>query len=973
MAGRLLLFCLAINTLVFSQRYSFISFGTGEGLPQSQVSAITQDKKGHLWVGTFNGLAKFNGTKFDNFTTADGLLSNRTTGLFFVGDTLFVGHDSGVSFRCKRNTFCTYLFNENIDPANVTGVIRYQNNIIVSTNGSGLLILKQNQLIPIENAPSRIRGMVAFKGELWLATRDGIIRYDGTFNNKTCFPNASYSSISYKEDEIFSTTFGGVLYRCNPQHNELEEVFADDNYLLRNVKLTSDDAIWLSSDFGALKISGKDVLYLNEPAGLPLNDITTVFEDKEGNIWLGTSGKGLIKFAGELFVYFNKKSGMPSDLPIAIVKDQNDLFWVSFYDKGVYAFNPKINEVLAYQPPIEGVTWCAVTWNNAVYFGSTLGLWSVEDGKWKVWTTDEGLTSNKITALKPQGENLLVGTANGLVLLDKNGEISPIHSGSNHTPTNLRSFLNTKDGVLVAAQNGLFRLKNNQIELLHQFSAGLNAIEKDQSGRLWVGSENGLFIINNDGEISLMPEHNFGGSAFINFIQNIDGNLFVGTNLGLYFYQHLEQPLYFGLGSGLLDLETNLNAVFQESNDYLWFGTAAGLMRMNLNQLTQSNTKQLNPDLHVRSISANFDELFLDNYFHWLNNQQNQPITFSFKQNNLSFEMDGIYLKDPQNILFSHFLEGFSDTWSPPTKNNFINFTNLSPGKYQLKVRLFLGLQPTETIVAIDFVIAPPFYQTWWFYLLLGVFIISTILYIDRLRAQAIKRQNYRKNLEIRNKLNQLEQQSLNANMNRHFIFNSLNAIQYYINSSDNRSANRFLTQFAKLIRKNLDASNEASGMVRLSDEIERLELYLQLESMRFNGKFEYEIKIDPKVEMDTLKVPAMFLQPFVENSIIHGVLPLKDRKGLVQIQVVDHLDHIGISIFDNGIGYDSSLDNKKTKDFGDHKSLGVEITKGRIELLQRISEKSISMIGPRQINEKDSSIKGTEVKFKILKQYLAD
>ncbi|MCC5924459.1 MAG: histidine kinase [Crocinitomicaceae bacterium] len=972
MSLRLLIFCLAINALVFSQRYSFITFGTGEGLPQSQVTAIQQDMKGYLWVGTFNGLAKFNGTKFDNFTTAEGLLSNRTTGLFFVGDTLFVGHDSGVSFRCKRNTFCTYLFEENIDPANVTGVLRYQNNTIISTNGSGLLKLKGDRLSAIDGAPSRIRGMVEVDGELWLATREGIIGYDGTFNNKTCFPDASYSSISFKDDEIFTTTFSGVLYRYKPKHNKLEEVFADDNYLLRNVKLTSDDAIWLSSDFGALKLSGKDVLYLNEKAGLPLNDVTTVFEDKEGNIWLGTSGKGLIKFAGELFVYFNKKSGLPSDLPIAIVKGPDDLFWVSFYDKGVYALNPKTNEVLANRPPIEGVTWTAVTWKNAVYFGSTLGLWAVENGNWKVWTTENGLTSNKITALKPQGENLLVGTSNGLVLLDESGKITPVHLGANYTPINPRSFLNTTDGVLIAAQNGLFRLKNNQIELLHQFSGGLNALGQDQSGQLWIGSENGLFIKNNDGEIMLMPEHNFGGSAFINFIQNINGDLFVGTNLGLYLYQHLEQPLYFGLGSGLLDLETNLNAVFQENN-YIWFGTAAGLMRMNLNQLAESKVEQLNPDLHVRSISANFEALFLDDYFHWLYSKQSQPITFSHKKNNLSFEMDGIYLKDPQNIFFSHFLEGFSDTWSPPTKNNFINFTNLSPGKYQLKVKLFLGLQATETLLTIDFIIAPPFYQTWWFYLLLGVFVISAILYIDHLRAQALKRQNYRKNLEIRNKLNQLEQQSLNANMNRHFIFNSLNAIQYYINSSDNRSANRFLTQFAKLIRKNLDASNDASGMVRLSDELERLELYLQLESMRFKAKFQYEINIDPKVEIDMLKVPAMFLQPFVENSIIHGVLPLKERKGVVKIDVSDHLDHIGISIFDNGIGYDSSLYDKKSKDFGDHKSLGVEITRGRIELLQRISAKSISMTGPLQINEKDSSVKGTEVKFKILKQYLVD
>jgi LytS/YehU family sensor histidine kinase len=235
-----------------------------------------------------------------------------------------------------------------------------------------------------------------------------------------------------------------------------------------------------------------------------------------------------------------------------------------------------------------------------------------------------------------------------------------------------------------------------------------------------------------------------------------------------------------------------------------------------------------------------------------------------------------------------------------------------------------------------------------------------------------IKNKNYQEQLESRNKLVQLEQQSLNASMNRHFIFNSLNAIQYFINSSDKLAANRFLNRFAKLIRKNLDASNQKKGLVTLQDELERLELYMELENMRFNNRFSYEVNVEEFIETEALHVPAMFLQPFVENSIIHGVLPLKNRVGEVKVLVTDHLDHIRIEIRDNGIGIDQSREVKKDVP-GDHKSQGMLITKGRIELLQKFSAKSIVLIGPRQINEEDGSVKGTQVIFKILKVYLEE
>src|SRR5690606_4965954 len=140
----------------------------------------------------------------------------------------------------------------------------------------------------------------------------------------------------------------------------------------------------------------------------------------------------------------------------------------------------------------------------------------------------------------------------------------------------------------------------------------------------------------------------------------------------------------------------------------------------------------------------------------------------------------------------------------------------------------------------------------------------------------------------------------------------------YFINTSDKLSANKYLTNFAKLIRKNLDSSTESENMVTLAQEIERIELYLSLEAMRFKGKFNYTIETND-CDLESVLIPAMIIQPFVENSIIHGVLPNEDKVGEILINVYKENDDLYIVVQDNGIGIERSL-AQKNEFSGDHK-----------------------------------------------------
>jgi LytS/YehU family sensor histidine kinase len=262
-------------------------------------------------------------------------------------------------------------------------------------------------------------------------------------------------------------------------------------------------------------------------------------------------------------------------------------------------------------------------------------------------------------------------------------------------------------------------------------------------------------------------------------------------------------------------------------------------------------------------------------------------------------------------------------------------------------------------VLSYPFTVRPPFWLSWWF-ILLEIAAISAIVSAIVASRRKITLARYQKEqFELRSRMLSLEQQSLNSSMNRHFIFNALNSIQYYINRQDKLSANRYLSDFARLIRKNLDSSQE--NLTPLREEIERLELYMKLEHMRFKDKFDYHIHIDPSLDLDTIKVPAMLLQPFLENSIWHGLLP-KDSLGKVEVDISKINGHLEFTIRDNGIGIENSLKNKTGTD--NHISKGMQITNGRIDLIRKMTGETIELLGPYQLHDEFNQPSGTEVKI---------
>jgi tetratricopeptide (TPR) repeat protein len=214
---------------------------------------------------------------------------------------------------------------------------------------------------------------------------------------------------------------------------------------------------------------------------------------------------------------------------------------------------------------------------------------------------------------------------------------------------------------------------------------------------------------------------------------------------------------------------------------------------------------------------------------------------------------------------------------------------------------------------------------------------------------------------EMNRKISEVTQANLRQQMNPHFIFNTLNSIQYYMYQHDKLATNNYLTKFSSLMRKVLDNSQHTS--VPINDELSALNLYLELESIRFKDKFEYKITLDDEIDPLMHKVPTMLIQPYVENSISHGLIP-KEGKGFVNIDLKLKDDYILCIIEDNGIGREAAKERNLKRE-GNHNSLGTQITKSRLDLVNELYGTSLQTIYT-DLKDENGEPAGTRVEIHI-------
>jgi two-component sensor histidine kinase len=445
----------------------------------------------------------------------------------------------------------------------------------------------------------------------------------------------------------------------------------------------------------------------------------------------------------------------------------------------------------------------------------------------------------------------------------------------------------------------------------------INSISYNNGDSVWFASEKGLAVYNiATGKMTSYANlAGFDLSSSTSLATDGKGRLWIGNLKGLFVYDHGKMKLL-NKNTGLNSNEVFSVFYYPEENK-LYAGTSSGISVIDLG-LFDSYSPQL-CDVVITELRSG------STLFQGTNDIELQP-----DQSDLYVSFSALNFSSPGSINYRYKLDG---DWIE-TENDFVNLMSLPPGEYKLQLAAKVINGEWGKPAVLNFNVLPGFFESIWFKLLIGLFFLVSGPLILRWQLNVQRKRNIAQ-LELTERINELKHQALSAMMNPHFVFNSLNSVQYLINSNRNEEANDYIAMMASLMRKNLETAG--SGFILLSEEIYRLQLYLKIEKLRLDDKFNWEIIAGNDVDPGIVMIPNMIIQPFVENSIWHGIIE-SGRKG--QLTISFHFEDISIEtktgralvirVTDNGIGIYQAKKHKKV----DHISKGIEIVEERLRLL---------------------------------------
>jgi len=918
----ILLLCSTFFLCAHAQEYNYAHYTKKDGLAGETVYEISQDHNGFLWFGTETGLSRFDGKKFRNFTTADGLPSNEVF--------------SCIEDQYKRlwifsfsNQVCYYKDGKIYNKYNDTLLKK------LSFNGltEGLIINKKEHIIIWDNT-------------------DILFEID-THNHVTRYSKKKYR-IGY---ELLKPSKYGILMSLLKGFPAAEEeraikllgispdlkakigvslapydqiIFSWSSYPIKAV-------IWNRKKKEGVKIRNGDIVYrqlLGTEDGLAVHYreggacvynyvrqkeivkflsnyiVKGIYRDREDNLWFSTVGNGVFKLSNTKALHYqlnnhtfpiqfiiNSKTGLLAGIHdscwriIPSHKTDSNAYAIPVYQK------EKVK--MGFEWYVENTKGCLVNINNPPFPFKT----KREIGYIK--------TTHTI------GNSILIATSSGAVLYTYKGNYfnydtiyrdratTAIRQGTHY-------YIGTLEGLVIADKN--YRIVSRIIPY------HISHMAPCPDGGLWVATYNkGVFKVRN-GIItdSISKKGNNLNSDFCRCVY-IDGDyLWIGTDQGLNKVRvgngRAVTELIYTTANGLSSNEVNAICV---RDSILYAGTPKGL------DLINKNIRYPRPLLNLvfTGMAASGKGLSADS-----------AIILPHGNNNIKFDFAAISFS-LESITYRYRLTGLSDSWQDVTEPS-LNFISLPSGKYKLQVQAVSPLGYASNVIEKEFEVKKAVFEQWWFWWLLTLFIAGIMLLVIQYRTSQIKKKAAEKN-NINIRMAELEQMALRAQINPHFIFNCLNSVQNYILKQDVKGVNYYLSQFAALIRKTLD--NSPKVYITLAEEISYLNTYISLERLQLKYPFEYTIVIDEAIQPARILFPNMLLQPFVENAVKHALRKLQQNGRLdIRFSKISE-DFLLCCIEDNGPGIEHTVSANGRS----HQSKGIHLTEKRIETLNLISNES--------------------------------
>ena len=753
--------------------YIIDNWNAEKGLPVNGVNAVTQTNDGYLWLGSEEGLVRYNGSDFmvfnskntpafqDSFITS---INNSNDG------TLWVGTRTGNLIKYEDQKFTGYsipeLKNKQINAiftdkkGNVwiggaeAGLIKFDGiKAQVYKIGQGLI---NNDIKCLYQDP---------KGGIWIGTVNGLSFFDSKkFVN---YVVANGSTVNYIRSICGSPDESGVLIGTNGSGIEMAKINALSGHIeitpyelnkqLPNGTISSlysdKSSVWIGMYGGGvacLNVLTQKLTFLNTKNGLTSDLILTLYKDKEKNLWIGAFSGGIFKLNKKRFFMLDKKSGMESDIILPVMCDSKGAIWIGTAEKGVYRY---AEGLLKHYGMAEGLS------NNII-----MSLAEGDNGVIWVGTSGGGLNKiqgNKITVVKDQikqrnivtailndpGKGVWVGTDGGGLNYLKNGVLKPYFKEAKLQTQKIFYLLKQKERLWIGTDgNGLQYIENGKHVSINETTnfkpATILSLLPDEGGGLWIGTIGSGIIYLKDGKVTVIDsKHGLFDDNIMQLLPDRSGYLWMGSNNGISRVNTIElwdfvkgrikniHSKVYGVADGMNSKECNGGAMPPgciTPDGIMCFPTGKGLA-------------MFDPET-MKSGSAKFEVKIEDVL---VNNKETEifaPIRLSSEINYLEIHYAAITFTDPGKINYQYKLEGFDKDWQSVGKRRVAYFTNLAAGKYSFKVRATgSDGEWIESNDVFHFSIPLPFYRSFWFYVFLIVLMFLILMIYANSRARRLR------------------------------------------------------------------------------------------------------------------------------------------------------------------------------------------------------------------------------------------
>lgn len=941
---------LSTCSLLLAQSFNFKNYTTREGLPSSEVYDIEKDQNGFIWFCSDEGIGRFSNGKIETFSRLNGLLDNTVFHIvpFGKSELVLTGYNMSVAkigIEKPNKTSTIKYSNDYSDRINKCKVD--DNNTIWLNYNHGLFSKKSNEayfsIYPDKYLKTSIHFMNS-SGSL-LCSYDNIL--------------LTQLTTSVKRMEIIVST------------NKLEKKYMLDltgvnsyNLNVKSVKFnTGNIGFSIANCFFVLNKDGSYTKKVFE------KDIASVFLDTENCLWIGLVNDG-VKYFKKGDINSEPLNMLKGNTITSICSDNENGIWLATLENGIFFSQNKIFKVVGDNGIATQNITCMDTTSKQLYVGtrkgSIINLEFASNNEIKLVTSIENKISRLLFLKSIKGTvyacfpeaTLAFNSRLSASSIDKmGGGIKSMAVGKTKVYGNINSgiidcfskdIMNGIPGLkiksfgidvdrngdlLIAGIRGLFIYKNKTLFDFSKVNSLLtnrvDLIHADYKNRYWVSIKGyGIGII--DGNNFLLIDKNDKFPSFTaTSITTSHDTAWIGTNNGLcriilnsvlkrdyVLESYLESD-------GLLSNEINKVLLFKNN---LIIGTSKGVC--------YAKTNEIKKEISVQPIRAQF-------ITDASQTEYSNPNTTLFKYtiNKISLVVESPSYKNFDNIQY-HFTLIHDKKKSEYTSGNEFVFEELKSGTYSIRINHLSAYNKQAATdksgAFVSFTIDKPYWQKLWFVLTILFIVIVMVALTIYIRTRSIQK-NAKKQIKVQKLIADYKMNTLQAQMNPHFIFNSLNSIQKYILTNNPEKAYSYLAKFGKLIRFVLETSQ--NNYIRLSKEIEFLDLYMQIEQIRLQNKFEFKIIPNEKVNLELSSIPTMMIQPYIENAIWHGVTHLPETvKGKVWLRIENKDDnYLTIVIEDNGVGRAEA--KKINMSENKPKSLALTITKERLNLVDSTIE----------------------------------